>query len=159
MTRGRRKHARQLGVAAVILGIGYLLYDQREWIWLVAYVTFLVLCVVFWIAFVRRTTCDVLTTSGRGCRNNARGALGACGFNSHRRLKRRAILLKLGLRRASPPPTVWGTGQPSGPGGPVEGPMFELEPRLGRSAYDITMLVATLISTVATVVSTVLAIA
>ncbi|MCA1694125.1 MAG: hypothetical protein LC749_05010 [Actinobacteria bacterium] len=118
---------------------------HRAW---VALGLFLMLSLVLWISFFRRTICDVETKARNdGCGNPVRGRLRGCYL--HRREKRDALCALLGLRNPGRRYRVMWTRPGSTYGRATPSPQVE-EPHLGRPLYDGTMLVATIIGSLGT---------
>jgi len=93
--RRRRSRASRLSLGAtVILVCSLFLIARKAWPALAVFWVFVLLA---WIAFFRKTQCDVELDNGEGCGNTAYGRLRACHLIKHKRAKNDALwaLMKL----------------------------------------------------------------
>jgi hypothetical protein len=118
-----------------------------------AFIALIVLGTLVYLAFFRQTSCDVETRShGGGCGDTAYGWLGACHRGQHKRIKRRALLTALKLRRPAPEEPARWARPPAGDrhSSPMPPPPSD---RVTRPAYDCAMLVATVVGSVASLLA------
>jgi hypothetical protein len=149
--RSRRKGQSDLDLVA-FGGLAFLAY-RGAWVALAAG---FVLLVNVWLAFVRKTPCDVENKSGRGaCGNDARGALRACYRSEHKRAKRDALFALFGLDN---PGRRWRImwSRDRSPGGRRSPLPTSVPPKVTRPLHDALVLVATVVGSIAAVVSTVI---
>jgi hypothetical protein len=107
---------------------------------------------VLWIAFFKKTQCDVETKSGEACGNDAYGRLRACHLTKHKRAKRDALWAMIGRRNpASRYRILW--AQPRSSYGRESPRLEESSPKVMKPVYDGTMLAATVVGSVATVLA------
>jgi hypothetical protein len=150
MARRRRRSSAGGSLGSLILLIlTVLLVYRREAVLLVMLWIF---AFVLWLAFFKRTACDVEKDNGEGCGNIAYGRLRACHLPKHRRAKHDALWAMFGLKNpAAKYRVMW--AQPRSSYGRVS-PQPEGRPvRLMRPVYDGTMLVATVAGAVVAVVT------
>jgi hypothetical protein len=148
--RSRRKGESELDLVAVG-GLAFLAY-RGAW---VALATGFALLVIVWLAFFRRTPCDVENKNGRGaCGNDARGALRACYRSEHKRAKRDALFALFGLEN---PGRRWRImwSRDRSPGGRRSPLPTSVPPRVTRPLQDAVVLVATVAGSIAAVITTV----
>jgi hypothetical protein len=85
--------------------------------WRAGHLQLWLLPLLFWAYYelcLCPTTCGIRTTGGGLCRNPASGRLYACKARpAHSRLKNDALIRMLGIRRASPAPTLVNGARPS----------------------------------------------
>jgi hypothetical protein len=139
----RRRRSKVGGVSlgsGAILILSLIFIGQRGWL---ALAVIWILAFVLWLAFFKKTQCDVETNEGAGCGRDARGRLGSCGLAKHKRAKHDALWRVFGLRNpAIRYRIMWAQGRSSY--GRVSPQQEESEPKVTRPLYDGTMLVATL---------------
>lgn len=110
------------------------------------------LFIILWLAFFKKTVCDVQLKGRRdGCGNDAFGHLRACRRADHKRAKRDALFALFGLTN---PTRAWRimwarSGSSYGRVSPTVEPV---EPRITRPWHDGTILVATVAGSIAAVV-------
>jgi hypothetical protein len=85
--RRRSRAGRSLG-SFIVLVLTLLAVYRKDW---TALAILWIFALVLWLAFFKRTQCDVETSSGEGCGNPARGRLRACHLVKHRRAKHDAL--------------------------------------------------------------------
>lgn len=154
MARRRRRRSRASGLSlGTFLFLATLLLAARHaWVAWVALAILWVFVLVLWVAFFKRTQCDVETGAGEGCGKNARGRLRACDLVKHKRAKNDALWRLVGLRNpASRYRVKW--AEPRSSYGLESPQVEESPPRLMKPGYDRTMLVATVVGSVATVIA------
>jgi hypothetical protein len=150
---GRRRRKGQSELDLVAFGSLAFLAYRGAWI---AMSAGFVLLVIVWLAFVRRTPCDVENKSGRGaCGNDARGALRACYRSEHKRAKRDALFALFGLDN---PGRRWRImwSRDRSPGGRSSPPPSTVPSKVTRPLQDALMLVATVAGSIATIITTVI---
>jgi hypothetical protein len=149
--RRKRSKAGQISFGALTILLGSLFLAARK-AWLGLGV-FWFLGLVLWMAFFKRTQCDVETASGEGCGNPARGRLRACHLVKHKRAKNDALWAMVKLRNPAAHYRIkW--VQPRSSYG-RESPQLEAEPsRVVRPVYDGTMLAATILAALAAMITT-----
>ena len=149
----RRRRSRTGGLSAVslvVLVLSLLLASRKEW---PALAIFLIFVLMLWLAFFKATQCDVETDDGKACGNPAHGRLRACHLVKHKRAKNDALWAIFKLRNpAIRYRIMW--ARPRASYGRVS-PQTDEEPqpRLMKPWYDATMLVATVLVAVVTVVT------
>lgn len=148
--RRRRSRAGPLSLGSLIFVIvSALLASRHAWPALVILWIFLL---VIWVAFFKPTQCDVETREGEGCGNPARGRLRACHLTKHKRAKHDALWAMIGRRNpAGRYRVLW--AQPRTAYGRESPRPQESAPRLMKPVYDGTMLAATVVGSVATVIA------
>ncbi len=148
--RRRRSKAGGLSVGALIVLLASLfLASRKAWPALAIWWLFVL---VLWVAFFKRTQCDVETAAGEGCGNPARGRLRACHLVKHKRAKHDALWAMVG--RGNPATRYrlkW--VQPRSTYGRVSPQVDPAPLRLMRPVYDAAMLAATVVVAIATVVT------
>jgi hypothetical protein len=148
--RRRRSKADGLSFGGlVILGLSLLAIYRKDW---TALAVLWIFAVVLWMAFFKKTQCDVETANGQGCGNQAHGRLRACHLVKHKRAKHDALWAMLKLKNpAIRYRIIW--AQPRSSYGRVS-PQPEATPlRLMRPVYDGVMLAATVIGAAVTVIA------
>jgi hypothetical protein len=132
-----------------ILILTLVLIAQRGWLALAAFWVFIML---LWLAFFKKTQCDVETVKGGGCGRDAHGRLRTCGLVKHKRTKHDALWRLFGLRNpAIRYRIMW--AQPRSSYGRVSPREEESELKITRPLYDGTMLGATVIGAAVAVVT------
>jgi Ca2+/Na+ antiporter len=148
--RRKRSKAGQISFGALaILLVSLYLVARKAWpvlgiFWLFA--------LVLWVAFFKRTQCDVETSSGEACGNPARGRLRACYLVKHKRAKHDALWAMMKLSNPAMRYRIkW--VQPRSAYS-RESPQLEEEtPSVVRPVYDGAMLAATVVVAVAAVIT------
>jgi|HubBroStandDraft_2_1064218.scaffolds.fasta_scaffold337948_2 hypothetical protein len=142
----RRKKIGKLSLVIFSALLCSLILASRE-AWAVLIILWL-LALVLWVAFFKRTQCDVETAAGSGCGNPARGRLGACHLIKHKRAKNDALWAMVNLRNPAMRYRIkWAQSRSSY--GRESPQVEEATPRLTRPAYDGTMLAATVLIAIA----------
>jgi len=138
--RRRRSKAGGLSLGASVILLGSLfLVARRAW---PALTVFLLFIVLLWVAFFKRTQCDVETDAGKGCGNLARGRLRACHLVKHKRAKNDALWAMMKLRNPAVRYRIkW--AQPRSSYGRESPQLEEESARIMHPLYDGTMLGAT----------------
>lgn len=148
----RRRRSRGGGASLgslVVLILSLLVVQRREWPALAILWAFVL---VLWLAFFKRTQCDVETSNGDGCGNPARGRLRACHLVKHKRAKNDALWGMLRLKNPAIRYRIkWAESRSSY--GHVSPESEATPPRIMRPLYDGTMLVATVVGTAVTVIT------
>jgi len=139
-------------VLALLAFAAYMGYPPREH--LLAWVFVSITVTLMWFSFLMPTHCDYLTLRGTPCNRYVRGKLRGC--RDHGRWKRDAMFAALGGRNPGRRfRTTWAAPAME----PLPTPASQRSdggrsPRSdGRGAYDLAILVATLLSAVAAVVA------
>jgi len=149
----RRRRSRAGGLSAgslVVLVLSLLLASRKEW---PALAVFWIFILLVWLAFFKATQCDVEKDDGGACGNPAHGRLRACHLVKHKRAKNDALWAMFKLRNPAIRYRVMWAQQRSSYGRVSPKPDEEPQPRLMRAVYDGTMLVATVVVAVVTVVT------
>lgn len=147
MARRRRKSkAAPLIAVAVVVAVMWELIGRGDW-WTVAQIATVTGAVAgFWVLFLRSTRCGYITYRGRPCRQQSPGELRGCR-KYHKGLKAEALFDHIGIRHPRRQMQKAWMGSGEEPPTDTESATGQLE----RPAYDITMLVATVLSAVAAV--------
>ncbi len=147
--RRRRAGRGSLGTAVVVV-VSLFLASRKAW---PALVIVWIFALVLWVAFFRSTACDVETKDGDGCGNPAHGALRACHLTKHKRAKHDALWRIFGRSNPAIQYRIKWAQQRSNYG--RETPRLEEsgQPRLMKAGYDATMLAATVVGSIATVIA------
>jgi len=144
MVRRRRSKVGGLSLGSgVILSLSLTFIGQRGWL---ALAVLWILALVLWLAFFKKTQCDVETNQGTGCGRDARGRLRSCGLVKHKRAKHDALWRVFGLRNPAIRYRIKWAQEHSSYGRVSPQVEEESEPKVTRPLYDGTMLVATLAS-------------
>lgn len=152
MARRRRSKVGGLSLGSfVILILSLIFIGQRGW---VAFLWILVL--VLWLAFFKKTQCDVETNEGTGCGRDARGRLRSCGLVKHKRAKHDALWRVFGLRNPAIRYRIMWAQERSSYGRISPQAKDESTPKITRPLYDGTILVATIASPLIAVVTPIL---
>jgi hypothetical protein len=150
MARRRRSKVGGLSLGGFgILILSLIFIGQRRWL---ALAVLWILALVLWLAFFKKTQCDVETNEGTGCGRDARGRLRSCGLVKHKRAKHDALWRVFGLRNPAIRYRIMWAQERSSYGRVSPPPKEESEPKVTRPLYDGTMLVATIASPVIAVV-------
>jgi hypothetical protein len=140
----RRRRSKRSGLSLgslVVLCLSLVFIAQRGWPALAALWIF---ALVLWLAFFKKTQCDVETNKGEGCGRDAYGRLRSCGLVKHKRAKHDALWTMFGLRNpAIRYRIMWAT--PRSSYGRVSPQAEEPEPKLTQPLYDATMLLSTVL--------------
>jgi len=150
MARRRRRSSASGSLGSlVLLALTMLLVYRKE---LALLVMLWIFAFILWLAFFKRTACDVEKDNGEGCGNIAYGRLRACHLPKHRRAKHDALWAMFKLKNPAIRYRVkW--AQPRSSYGRVS-PQPETPPaRLMRPLYDGTMLVATVAGALVAVIT------
>ena len=150
MARRRRRSSAGGSLGSfVVLILTLLAAYRKDWI---ALAILWIFSLVLWVAFFKRTACDVEKDNGEGCGNTAHGRLRACHLVKHKRAKHDALWAMFRLKNPAiryrvkwaQPPSSYGrvSPQPQTPSA-----------RLMRPVYDGTMLVATVVGAAVAVVT------
>jgi hypothetical protein len=148
--RRRRSKAGGLSFGGfVVLGLSLLAVYRKDW---PALAILWIFALVLWLGLFKATQCDVETSNGQGCGNQAHGRLRACHLVKHKRAKHDALWTMLRLKNpAIRYRIMW--AQPRSNYGRVSAQPETSPPRLMRPVYDATMLVATVVGAAATVLA------
>ena len=150
MARRRRSKFGSLSLGSlVILVLSLIFIGQRGWL---ALAVLWILVLVLWLAFFKKTQCDVEMKEGTGCGRDARGRLRSCGLVKHKRAKHDALWRVFGLRNPAIRYRIMWAQERSSYGRVSPQVEEESEPKVTRPLYDGTMLAATIASPVITVV-------
>ena len=147
LRRRQRKTVASLVVAAIVILLTLQLIRDRQW-WIltqIGTVTFALLGL--WLLFFRSTRCGYVTYQGQPCRIRASGELRGCK-KFHKGLKAEALLNHIGLKH----PRQWMQRAWMEEGDGTEKPEETPLGRLERPVYDISMLIATIVSAAAAIV-------
>jgi hypothetical protein len=150
MSRRRRSRASISSLGSIIaLLLSLLAAVRKEWLILAVIWVFVL---ALWLAFFKRTQCDVETGEGVGCGNPAHGRLRACHLIKHKRAKHDALWRIFGLNNpAIRYRIMW--AQPRSSYGSTSPQLETLPPRVMKPLYDGTILVATVVGAAATVIA------
>jgi Ca2+/Na+ antiporter len=150
MARRRRRSGASGSLGALVLVIlTVLLAYRKEPVLLAILWSF---AFVLWLAFFKKTACDVEKDNGEGCGNTTYGRLRACHLTKHRRAKHDALWAMFGVKNpAAKYRIMWAKSRSSY--GRVS-PQPQAPPaRLMRPVYDGTMLVATVVAALVAVIT------
>ena len=140
----RRRRRSKSGLSAggfVVLILSLVFIAQKGWL---ALAVLWVFALVLWLAFFKKTQCDVETSKGEGCGRNAYGRLRSCGLVKHKRAKHDALWRMFSLQNpAIRYRIMWAL--PRSSYGRVSPQAEESEPKVTRPLYDATMLGATVL--------------
>jgi hypothetical protein len=148
--RRRRSRANELSLGTLVfILLSVLLIYWKDWLGLAVYWAF---DLVIWIAFFKKTQCDVETGKGEACGNDAHGRLRACHLVKHRRAKHDALWAMFRLRNPAIryrimwalPRSSYGRVSPE----PESAPARVMSPM-----YDGTMLLATVLMTIVGIIT------
>jgi Ca2+/Na+ antiporter len=149
MARRRRKVGKLSLVIVIVLLCSLILASRKAWAVLVIFWLF---ALVLWVAFFKRTQCDVETASGDGCGNPAHGRLRACHLIKHKRAKNDALWAMVNLRNPAMRYRIkW--ARPRSSYGRESPEAEEATPRLMRPVYDGTMLAATVVLAIVAIIT------
>ena len=143
MARRRRSGVGLSLSSCVIIVLSLIFIAQRGWLALTA---LWILVLVLWLAFFKKTQCDVETNEGTGCGRDARGRLRSCGLVKHKRAKHDALWKVFGLRNPAIRYRIMWAQERSSYGRVSPQVEEKAEPKVTRPLYDGTLLVATLAS-------------
>jgi hypothetical protein len=140
----RRRRSKRSGLSfgsLVVLVLSLVCIAQKGWL---ALAVLWIFALVLWLAFFKKTQCDVETSKGEGCGRDAYGRLRTCGLVKHKRAKHDALWRMFGLQNpATRYRIMWAT--PRSSYGRVSPQAGESEPKVTRPLYDGTMLGATIL--------------
>jgi hypothetical protein len=136
MARRQRSQVGGLSLGSGVTVILSLIFiGQRGWLALAVLWT---LVLVLWLAFFKKTQCDVETKEGTGCGRDARGRLRSCGLVMHKRAKRDALWRVFGLRNPAIRYRIMWAQERSSYGRVSPQAEGESEPKVTRPLYDGT---------------------
>ncbi len=136
--------------ATVILSVIFI--SQRGWL---ALSGFWILVLVLWLAFFKKTQCDVETNEGTGSGRDACSRLRSFGLVKHKRAKHDALWRVFRLRNPAIRYRIMWAQERSSYGRVSPQATEESESKITRPMYDGTMLVATIASPVIAVVTSI----
>ena len=144
---GRRTKAGDLIIMVLVGALAYLGFGDR--VSSLAWGLIAISVVLTWITLFMPTYCDVETARQRGCRRPTYGKLRAC--RTHAREKRDAVFGLFNLRNPGRLFRVmWSSGAPDSSG---LGGSEQTQVTSQRAAYEVTMLLAALVSAGAAVLA------
>jgi hypothetical protein len=147
--RRRRSRGSGLSFGGLMALLSLVFIAQRGWL---ALAVLWIFALVLWLAFLKSTQCDVEKDNGEGCGNPAHGRLRACHLVKHRRAKHDALWAMFKLKNPAIRYRIkW--AQPHSSYGRVSPQAEESEPKVTRPLYDGTMLAATVVGAIVTVVT------
>jgi hypothetical protein len=147
--RRRRSRGSGLSFGGLMALLSLVFIAQRGWL---ALAVLWIFALVLWLAFLKPTQCDVEKDNGEGCGNPAHGRLRACHLVKHRRAKHDALWAMFKLKNPAVRYRIkW--AQPRSSYGRVSPQAEESEPKVTRPLYDGTMLAATVVGAIVTVVT------
>lgn len=144
---GLKALVRQLTVLAFAGFVAYALWGRHR----PAYVSALVAiaALLFWLCFIKPSLCDYQTGKGRACTSPVNGKLRGCW--RHRRLKRDAIFAALDMRNPGQVFRVMWSAPHDASSLPQRGSVSSTATPTRQAAYDVAILMLTLVSTIAAV--------
>ena len=148
--RRKRSKAGGLSLGATVVLIGSLfLIARKAW---PALAVFLIFTTVVWVAFFKKTQCDIELDNGEGCGNTAYGRLRACHLVKHKRAKHDALWAMMRLKNPAVRYRIKWAQSRSSYGRESVRPEEEAA-KVTHPFYDGTMLGATVIGAVVAVVT------
>jgi hypothetical protein len=107
---------------------------------------------ILWIAFFKKTQCDIELDNGEGCGNTAYGRLRACHLVKHKRAKNDALWAMMKLKNPAMRYRIkW--AQPRSSYGRESPRLEEESTQVTHPMYDGTMLAATVIGSIVAVIT------
>ena len=147
--RRRRSRGSGLSFGGLMALLSLVFIAQRGWL---ALAVLWIFALVLWLAFLKPTQCDVEKDNGEGCGNPAHGRLRACHLVKHKRAKHDALWAMFKLKNPAIRYRIkWAQRRSSY--GRVSPQAEESEPKVTRPLYDGTMLAATVVGAIVTVVT------